>query len=550
MPRGPSRIVAAILSATLAVPWPAQAHNEDVHQRMTDYAYHVLLAGAGFAAGDPMSERLRFVLQGLVTSNPGLTAFFADAAAAKPKLRALMSGLPLDQTPCATPFLVTAFGGPLPDWQLPAGTGLDALPMGSVRLPVGFHYGYGVAICDINASYAPSGVLATVNPLVPVNPGAFPKRDYTGVTLGYWAAAPDKETKDWVLRSTTLEALQNPAVVAGIGVSVSVAVSAVCILACGLFPPACIACPVVAVGAGGAAIDEITSIDADSLESEDYVGFGHFIDMKPTPASPTFFDSKPAKFMPRAGPNGVPDTTEELVTILFDIGGIHVNHAEAEAPTNYQIILGASGAIGNDFHRNSIARTASEWELPTVPHLQLTPVDNLAMFGYDEARKNKGTPLEAKRLGWPLHALGDASVPQHAVGASGYGHRPYEDSVNMVYDALVGSNSVGDSVNTVSQVVQRAFKWRKFIQDWRTLHGTTEVPVRDLVTAVAATTRAKANAQPAVFKAASSLLYIVDEGGADASYENPAMAAIQRDLLIEGIAAELAFLIAVTEVMP
>ncbi len=77
--------------------------------------------------------------------------------------------------------------------------------MSKVRLPVGIHYGYGVPVCAIDEKYVPSGVLATVNP------GGFTKRDYTGVTLGYWSAAPDKETKDWVLRSTTLEVLQNPA---------------------------------------------------------------------------------------------------------------------------------------------------------------------------------------------------------------------------------------------------------------------------------------------------------------------------------------------------
>lgn len=71
-------------------------------------------------------------------------------------------------------------------------------------------------------------------------------------------------------------------VLAGIGAGVTVTVSAVCILACGFFPPACAACPFVAVGAGGIVIDEIASIDADSLESEDDVGFGPFVDMTST----------------------------------------------------------------------------------------------------------------------------------------------------------------------------------------------------------------------------------------------------------------------------
>jgi hypothetical protein len=108
-----------------------------------------------------------------------------------------------------------------------------------------------------------------------VNVGTWLTRDHTGTTLGYWSAAPDKEVKDWVLRSTTLEVIQHPAVVGAIGAGTSVAVSFVCALACGLFPIACALCPALAVGAGAVVIDEITSIDADSLKSEDYVRFGH-----------------------------------------------------------------------------------------------------------------------------------------------------------------------------------------------------------------------------------------------------------------------------------
>ncbi|MCW5623478.1 MAG: hypothetical protein KIT73_02025 [Burkholderiales bacterium] len=383
-----------------------------------------------------------------------------------------------------------------------------------------------------------------------MNPGGLTGRDYTGVTLGYWAASPDKETKDWVLRSTTLEMLQNPVFLSQIAVTTSVAVASACLLACGLFPPACVACPILGVGAGGMVVDEISSIDADSLESEDYVGFGHFIDMKPTPATPVPFDEKPGKLMDRAGPKGVTDVTEDLVILLFDLGGIHVNHAESLAPQHYEIVLGDSGAMGDDVHRNSTRRSPAEWETATVPHLQLTPVDNLAMFGYLDAKTRRGTALEAKRIGWPLHAIGDASVPMHAVGASGYGHRPYEDCVEMVYDDLVGSATVAASAVVVGDVIQRAFKWRKFIQDRRQSNGTTEVPVRDLVTAVAAAARSKATAHPEVFKPLLSLGYIADQDAAIAGYDNPAMAAIQRDLLLEGIAAEVAFLMAVTEVSP
>ncbi len=539
-----SPFVAVALATILVIQSPAFAHNESVHQRMTDYAYHVMLAAKAHADGSEMSERLRILLDRLATDDPGLHSFYSDAGQAVERLRALKSGLPVDTTTCLTPGLVNLVGSGAPDWQLPPGMILTDARMDQVRLPVTVLYGHSTPVCGIDEFWAPSGVLASVNP------GTLITRDHTGQTLGYWAAAPDKEVSDWVLRSTTLDVLQNPVVISGIGAGVSVSVSVACALACGLFPIACAACPFAAVGAGGLVIDEITSIDADSLESEDYVGFGHFIDMKSTPAHQTFFDEKPGKFMERAGPAGVPDPTELLVTMIFDLAGVHINHHGSLGPKNYEIVLGSSGGMGSDFHRNTTARGAMEWESPKVPHLQLTPVDNLGMFGYLGAKAGKGTPREAMRLGWPLHAIGDASVPMHAVGASGYGHRPYEDSVEMVYDKLVGSANLGASLDTVGEVMVRALVWRNFIQNWRSTHASTEVPVRDLVTAVAATTLQKANAQPAVFKADKSLVYIVDQDSATAAYDNPAMAVIQRDLLIEGIAAKLAFLVSVTEVNP
>lgn len=541
--RSRSSKVALVMAALLLLGPAARAHNEPVHQRMTDYAYHVLVAAAAFRESGPMSERLRVMLTQLAERDPAFRELFKDAARARPKLLGLKSGLPDDATPCASAYLTGLFSGPTPNWNLPPDTPLAELPMSEVWMPITVHYGHGAASCAIDENWVPSGELSSVNP------GGFLGRDHTGVILGYWAAAPDKETKDWVLRSTTLEVLQNPAVVSGLGLGATVTVSAVCALICGFFPVSCALCPAVGVGAGAAVVDEITSIDADSLESEDFVGFGHFIDMKPNAPGLSFFDEKPAKLIERAGPDGLPDATELLVTALFDLGGLHVNHSESLAPKNYEIVLGA-GPIGADFHPNTVPRAPSQWEGPTAAHLQLTAVDNLGSFGYGEARSLRGTAQEAYRLGWPLHALGDASVPMHAVGASGYGHRPYEDAVDMVFDALVGSNSTGMSVETVRQVLERALVWRQLIRDWRALHDSTEVPIRDLVTAVAETTRQRSMAQPEVFKPDASLRYILDQDAAIAAYDNPAMAAFQRDLLIEGIAAELAFLISYTEVAP
>jgi hypothetical protein len=540
--RLPPRPMAAVMAGLLAFPAPAQAHNEAVHQRMTDYAYHVLLAGARFSDGSLMSDRLRIALQNLAARNPAATTFFADAARAVPRLKDLRSGLPEDPAPCTHAMLVATYGGGAPQLNLPPDTTLARLPMGKVPMPITIHYGTGGSVCAIYEAWNPSGVLAAVNP------GTYTTRDHTGLTLGHWAAAPDRQVKDWVLSSTTLLTLQNPVVVGGIGAGVTVAVAVLCGLACGLLPILCLLCPFLAVGAGGAVIDEITSIDADSLEHKDFVGLGHFVDMKPTPPGTTFFDVKPAKFPLRAGPGGAPDLVEQLTMALYELAGIHVNHAESDAPKHYEIL--GPGPNGADFHPNTTHRDAVAWESPTLTHQQFTPVDNLGMFGYGQAKGLRGTEDEASRLGWPLHALGDASVPMHAVGASGFGHRPYEDSVDAVYDELVGSADLGRSIDTVIQVLSRALKWRKLVQDWRALHGTKEVPVRDLVTALAETARQKADAQPAVYKPLGSLQYLVDEDAAIASYDNSSMAAVQRDLLIEGIAAEVAFLLSYTEVAP
>lgn len=67
-------LVAVLLDVTLAVPWPAFAHDEPVHQRMTDYAYHVMLAAASFSEGGPMSARLRLALLLVGIDAPPLSA--------------------------------------------------------------------------------------------------------------------------------------------------------------------------------------------------------------------------------------------------------------------------------------------------------------------------------------------------------------------------------------------------------------------------------------------------------------------------------------------
>jgi len=44
-----------------------------------------------------------------------------------------------------------------------------------------------------------------------------------------------------------------------------------------------------------------------------------------------------------------------------------------------------------------------------------------------------------------LHALADASFPQHIAGTTGYGHRPLEDAINEVYPDALSTLTAGSA---------------------------------------------------------------------------------------------------------
>jgi hypothetical protein len=554
--------VAAAAQALCALPGAARAYNVGVHQAMTDYAYEVMLAMSKEAAGGAaLPNNVHVVLANLKAGDPTLAGFYAAAAIAVPKLRALESGLTATTLACQDAAAVAKIGAVVPDWQ----TGvlfLPQMPLGQLRFPVTADYNF-TTDCGIAGDWTPSGQLALVNAGAPPDP--FTSRDHTGVTLGYWAAYPDRQHLDWRLRSTVGEALQNPLTEGTIGGGTTIAVGAACFAACGIFPPACLACPVLAGAAGSEAVDAIDNMEFTDMQSaEDYAGFGHYVDLATLPADTPTFDSPPGKLFVVGGPHAVPDLVEWLAGALFDLLGVHVR-PDSEAVTNYQQALGASGAVGTDAHVNTTLRPAGAFGDLTVPHTPMTAVDNLGLFGYRqfETHRNVGsfkdptvtadTTQAAKRLGWPLHALGDASVPHHTVGASGYGHRPYEDALDFIFQDVVGGNDRAVSLSVISQVVTRAKVWRELIRTWRLANPGlgNEVPVRDLISALSAQTLGKAMANEAIlFDWARSIQYHVamDREGAMAAYQTATVIPIYRDLVIDGIAAELAFLLSATEV--
>ncbi len=556
------KAVAAALFAVFTVQSaaPVFAHNERIHQGMTDYAYHLTLAMAAVSAGDTTSNPLVAELAAMLTDHPDLPSFFSAAGQARPKLRALRSGLLDDPMPCFDPDLLALVDDDndlLPDWQLAAAT-LAEEKMGRLNYPITTRYAHKNATCEIDKTYTPIGSTVFVNPESGSTPKEkFRSRDYTGVTLGYWAGGPDRALTDWIFRSTTLETLQTPAVQIGTGIGVSALAMAACAIACGLMPVLCAVCPAIAIGAGIYVIDAINDIDASSMEHDDFTGLGHHIDMKPLQPGDSTFDDKRGKFMEKAGPGGNPDLLEEMVIALYDLLGWHVRHDLSNGPAAYQITAGGDG------HPDSVPRSASQWETATGAHIDYTPVDNLAMSGwttFTAAVKPDAVTLAAVQgapgLGWSLHALGDATVAMHVVGATGFGHRPYEEAFDNRWEQFVIADlgkpgATAMSARQAREIVNRALVWREFILQWRADNGgTTDVPVRDLVTLLASQTRADAANVAGMYNPGASLEWqFGSEANANAQYSSAALVGFQRDKALEAVAVSLAFLISATEVV-
>jgi hypothetical protein len=571
--RARNLILGLYISLQICAPTSAGAHNEVVHQRMTDIAYHILLVGRLAAInafpGDDL-HRLQDSLSQAAGQNPNLRDLFRASELAVARLRSLPSGLPDASVPCVQP--VAKIVGQQPNWELPPGRPLAAQPMGKLRFPITKDYGPGNTGCGIDYLYArelyglKSPDISDFDTPAPsilskVNPGSsnatkLPPRDFTGATLGYWAAMPDKAKDDWVIRSTFLQSLEDAFAEAVLGTGAAAVgtfkATIDCLVSCCSFPPClkCLRTP--ATASGSSLIDSLTGFSPSAIEISDLTGLGHFVDVKPV-STPGAFDDVPGKLMTRAGPTGHPDMLEDGIIAFMDLAGVHLNYTKSNGPANYQVILGSSGAMGTDFHRNSVSRSPSQWELPLLSNLQMTPVDNLAYYGYNNFFKaHQDQVTRISDLGWPLHALGDASVPMHTVGTTGYGHRPYEDFIERDFVNLIGSQSEDASIATVIDILTRASNWRDFITNWRRLHSTNEVPIRDLVTALANKTRQSAIANPSAYKPRESLRYFFGgEDGAIQAYEDdPVAQALQKETLLEGIAAEVAFLIAVAEEMP
>lgn len=541
----------ALLSGTTS---QLHAHNPVVHRDMTDRAYEIMLALA--------HDRLE------TAGDPGLAELATASQAAIQRFAVLPAGLPPPkESRCINPDTIQKIGTNTPNWNAPAEFKL--MPLGTVPYPISLTYITG-SDCGVDETWRPGAFFDTING----GPNSLGGVDRTGAVLGFWAHQPDDEEDDWhiFVRPTNLGGLSvvKSYIEGALGVAGgTVWVTVRCALDCaastvtlGLVGD-CKRCIDKAIAEAKDAVHEgLTTIDGlipgfgDHTSLDMYTGMGHHLNVaeastiEPWKLNGTRYDDLPGLLIENAGPTGSPDALETLTTVVADELGLTVHYDPSHGPKLYEV------AAENDFHPDSKHRDEEDWEWLSFPHTPFTPLDNLAFHGWKEFRNAPQANVPA--LGWPLHAFGDAIVPMHVVGTFGWGHRPYEDAfANRLGDFLKVDDPEGAQAQALD-IARRAVSWRRAILDWRAQHPErgNDIPVRDLITQLARRTLQRVEG-PAMlvwpFNPAMSPAYVVPGPTREASilfYENATGSdAVNRDLLEEGIAAELAFLVSAAEVV-
>ena len=182
-----------------------------------------------------------------------------------------------------------------------------------------------------------------------------------------------------------------------------------------------------------------------SHRSSDYIGIWHFIDVY---ASKGRYNDIRGLYYPGAGRTH-PGVVDIGIMAASDFLGLTLNAFQSD---------------GDDFYGDydKVGRGDLAWHAHTVAHTEFSPVDNLARYGWD--RFKAGAPFgrtDARYLGWPLHALADASCPHHVAGTTSWGHRPWEDWVQEEYNSIIVPNFFGGPAATQqrTRILQDAFFW-------------------------------------------------------------------------------------------
>lgn len=381
-----------------------------------------------------------------------------------------------------------------------------------------------------------------------------PDNEFGGAVLGFWAGFPDAAFDDTHLWYRPTNAL-------GLG-AVRDVVNEVTedALAVALVPIVCLVDWLFGDGdclkdAKKLADDANPTEEIDSWipgigdqSGEDWVGVWHFVDMNPGASND--YDARQGKLFDEAGvPDEPMDPVELVLMAYFDTAGLSVNYDKSQGINKY------TADNANDGVSNTTRRDEGDWQFTTIAHTPFEPVNNLAWYGWTHFRDEQIHPVSM--LGWPLHAIGDATVPMHVTGTSAWGHRPFEDSQDLIWDSVWNfrPGQIDAQSAAVAAVMRRAFEYWKVIEAWRAAHGgTKDIPMRELIMQLASHTHDYAMAKHAQtngdwpFSITASTGYLVAKGESINAYADTDNAAeLVRPLYEDGMGAMVALLVAASD---
>jgi hypothetical protein len=220
-------------------------------------------------------------------------------------------------------------------------------------------------------------------------------------------------------------------------------------------------------------------------DDTEFNGLWHFIEANSTPGPRGRYNNPSGMYYPNAGPQWDPGELDDDIIDFTSATGLSLNSRSSDGVSNY--------APFDDDTRNWI-----KWQAHVIGLTEFSPVDNLARYGqkvYDD-NNAYGFHLSAFGLGWPLHALGDASVPMHVANTTSWGHRPYEDAVNDIFpyalrfetDAPKAGSPGQDYFTDCHRAVEIVLKAYSWWQQYGMANGN-HIDIADLVGRVASNSR-------------------------------------------------------------
>jgi hypothetical protein len=225
--------------------------------------------------------------------------------------------------------------------------------------------------------------------------------------------------------------------------------------------------------------------------SETYIGFWHLMNVRDDPTLMNAYNDDPGMYLPDAGPQKIPGTIDSALVIGSQLLNVRLVAESSRGAARYWIRESDDSDGGNP------ERTNFDWRREPFGTTEFSPLDNLALAGY--ARLHANDPVT--RLGWPLHAIGDATVPMHVVATASWGHSSYEAWVEQNWANLTYQNFCDEGqlacarerqANQIAQagrVLQLAYRWRDYLTRPQVPSDNGERPgIRDFITALASDT--------------------------------------------------------------